>query len=202
MQTIELVKANSHDLRHSESCLTQEQVEHNKKAKKLNRVLTQHIPTFKTPHDKVGPHHTIDLEKHGFYWTVNSSFVTKFQYHAVLTTSHQHTIFRSYKKSFFANKSREQFFYVGDIPDGAIDRIMEIKKCGFEKSLTIHSNEFLPIVKQEIPQEIKKVDPVVLAWNDEPFIRTGVGGKGVLSYNENAVAVVVAVWNYDEEFPL
>lgn len=199
MKTLNLVKENMFDINNSNSCLTKEQVKHNIKAQKLNKVLTHRIPVFTTPHSRLATYHKEDLEKRGFHWIVDSSFVTKFKFHAILTTSYQNTVFRKYRKAFKRSETKEQFFYIGDIPDGALDRIEQIKNVGYTRAITIHSNEPLPVVRQEI---IPQVDPVVLAWSEDPIIQTGIIGKNLISYNKDITAVVVAVWDYEKEFPL
>jgi hypothetical protein len=120
--------------------------------------------------------------KAGFTLFVRPDVIAQFRYAAIIYSIHSHQV----------NDGENDIIYVGDIPDFALDRILEAQNKKLRSTITIHSNQELA-VKYE-PYIYR--DPVVIAWNYAADIRKEKGIWQCTNKNTNA-GCVIAMWGED-----
>lgn len=126
------------------------------------------------------------LSDNGFKIFVDGSFVSKFTYHAVVKgTGETPPVYWRFP----AGGALE---YIGDIPDKVLDRAQRAVSLGINY-LTLHS-----MTKLKVQRPYTAVDPVMLGWINNPMIRE----EAPVRIGNSQMAVVVGVWDYEEEVAL
>jgi hypothetical protein len=130
-----------------------------------------------------------ELKENDFMWFVNGDkFVKRFKYAACVCTNYENRGGSNYNCVIDDNFDRP--WYVGDIPDFALNRIAKAKDIGLE-FFTIHSN-------QPLPTKFIISDPVIVGWRYDPRITLS-KEKRIWETQESAIGVVVALWNDEGE---
>jgi hypothetical protein len=82
--------------------------------------------------------------------------------------------------------------YVGDIPDFALNKIIDAQNKNIAHCLTIHSNQELAVKYEPFIYR----DPVIISWNTAPYIKKHKGIWECDTKNVN-IGVVIAMWQDD-----
>lgn len=124
------------------------------------------------------------LERIGAVWLVDRNFVSRFNYAASIGPG-------IYSTEHCVIKNNSMIVYVGDIPEVILDKALLIKRMGINY-FSVHSQYPFPIEEFELP----KVDPVMIAWPEQPWIHR----RGTCwDCSENVLGIVVGIWDGEKE---
>lgn len=134
--------------------------------------------------NKVDDTSTIDVgfitkaRKKGFKLLVKPNVVQQFTYAAIVYSTNDETV----------HKNNTDVVYIGDIPDFALDKIIDAQNAGLYP-ITIHSNQELPVKYEKYVYR----DPVLIGWNSNPKIVRH-NYEWICTGHYVTVGCVIAMW--------
>ena len=156
---------------------------------RLNSVLEREI--IKRPWYDDYFYYLHSLAQLGFRMVVNARFARKFKYHAILRGGP--IVGKLKNAAVRGDDCTEAYYYVGDVPETALDRIEQFKYG----PITVHSMSPLPL---KITKFLPRVDPVAIGWIEYPeFIKTAFGWKTRSPGGKGGCGVVLAIWDGEKE---
>ncbi len=169
----------------------------------LDRQLTEdeehlHKYLYTLERNKVDDTGTIDVyfieraRKKGFKLFVKPDVVKQFMYAATVYATTTIPVVHA-KPDPYNYKS---VIYVGDIPDFALDKIIDAQNAKIGQYISIHSNQELPVKYEKYTYR----DPVIIAWNSNPEIMRR-DYEWLYSKKDVTVGCVIAMWG-EEGQPL
>ncbi len=133
------------------------------------------------------------MATYGFYWSITLENLLKgFRYAAGLSGQIPELLVG--KKDKFGRLTKGILF-TGFIPTFAVRKIIQAQEAGLHK-FTIHSSQPLPT--EEV---MAKRDPVVIGWEDYPFIELG-ENEVLKTEMPNLRGFFVTGWDLENEFLL